>query len=82
MTTTVSIDAKVKAAPAAGLCTSELTWDPWVHDAAPNTTRLPVYGAGASQWDAIPPSSPVQAEIPERYRAMPAHELARRIAAA
>src|SRR5262249_29015699 len=44
--------------------------------------RLPVYGAGASQWDAIPASAPVQSEIPERYRRMPAEELERRIAAA
>ena len=28
MPTTVSIDAKVKAAPTAELCSSELQWDP------------------------------------------------------
>ena len=32
MPTTVSIDAKVKAAPAAELCSSELQWDPWAYD--------------------------------------------------
>jgi quinolinate synthase len=82
MSTPLSINSRVKAAPLAGLCSSELTWDPWAYDAAPGKPRLPVYGAGASQWDAIPESSPVQTEIPERYREMPAEELERRIAAA
>src|SRR5262245_52603233 len=82
MATTPSIDRRIKKAPLGGLCSSELKWDPWAYDAAPGRTRLPVYGAGASQWDAIPASSPVQADIPERYREMPAAELERRIAAA
>src|SRR5262245_46674331 len=82
MSTTTSIDEKIKRAPAAELCSSELAWDPWAYDAPRDAPRLPVYGAGASQWDAIPASAPVQAEIPERYRRMPAGELERRIAAA
>ena len=41
----------------------------------------PVYGPGASQWDAIPASSPVQARSPSAT-AHAADELARRIAAA
>jgi len=82
MATTSSIDARIKAAPAAELCSSELTWDPWVYDAPPDTPRLPIYGAGASQWDVTPASAPVQTEIPERYRGMSAPEIERRIAVA
>jgi quinolinate synthase len=82
MPTTSSIDTRIKAAPSGGLCSSELKWDPWAYDAAPGKSRLPVYGAGASQWDAIPESAPVQTEIPERYRDMAAEEVERRIAAA
>src|ERR1700675_3453089 len=82
MPTTVSIDAKVKAAPAAELCSSELQWDPWAYDVKPDESRAPACGAGPSQWDTIPPSAPVQTEIPERYRSMAAEEIARRLAAA
>jgi quinolinate synthase len=77
-----SIDTRIKTTPSGGLCSSELTWDPWVYDAAPGRLRVPVYGAGASQWDTIPAGAPVQGEIPERYREMAAEELAGRIAAA
>jgi quinolinate synthase len=82
MPTTVSIDTKVKAAPTAELCSSELQWDPWVYDVKPDRLRPPVYGAGASQWDPIPLSAPVQPEIPESYRSMSGEEIARRLAAA
>jgi quinolinate synthase len=82
MSTTISMDKQVKAATPAELCSSELRWDPWVYDAPRGARRLPVYGAGASQWDPIPPTAPVQTEIPERYRRMPSAELERRIAAA
>src|SRR5216684_2050155 len=82
MPTTSSIDTKIQAAPAAELCSDELKWDPWAYDAGPERPQLPVYGAGASQWDTIPESTPVQAEIPERYRSMSPDDLARRIAAA
>ena len=82
MPTVSSIDTQVKAAPAEDLCSAELTWDPWVHDARPETTAHPIYGPGASQWDVIPPSSPIQTEIPARYRAMASGELAERLAAA
>src|SRR5262245_12249364 len=61
------------------LCSSELTWDPWAYDARPGESRLPQYGGGASQWDVISPSAPVQSEIPERYRQMSSTELARRL---
>jgi len=82
MLTTSSIDMKIQAAPAAELCSDELTWDPWAYDAGPKRPQPPVYGAGASQWDTIPGSTPVQAEIPEHYRSMSPDDLARRIAAA
>src|SRR2546422_1422450 len=77
--TKFSIAERIKAAPRRELCSSELTWDPWVHDARPEEPRSPVYGPGASQWDAIPASAPVQTEIPDRYRRMPDDEVARRI---
>ncbi|MBM3217114.1 MAG: quinolinate synthase NadA [Candidatus Rokubacteria bacterium] len=77
-----SVVARIKATPARDLCTSELTWDPWAYDARSGESRAPRYGAGASQWDAIPPAAPVQTEIPERYRQMSEAELADRIGAA
>jgi quinolinate synthase len=82
MSTTDSITAKIQVATTTGLCSDELKWDPWAYDAPRQGTRLPVYGAGASQWDEIPASAPVQGEIPERYRAMEPEEVARRIGAA
>jgi quinolinate synthase len=82
MPTTISTEQKIKAATATELCSSELHWDPWAYDAPRDGRRPLVYGAGASQWDEIPVSSPVQTEIPERYRGMPSAELERRIAAA
>jgi quinolinate synthase len=82
MATTLSIGTRIKTSPQAGLCTSELTWDPWAYDASSGERREPTYGAGASQWDVIPSSAPVQGAIPERYRRMADGELVRRIAAA
>ena len=80
--TKFSIAERITAAPRRELCSSELTWDPWVHDARPEEPGSPLYGPGASQWDTIPASAPVQTEIPERYRRMPDEELAHRIAVA
>ncbi len=80
--TKLSIAERITAAPRRELCSSELTWNPWAHDARPEEPRAPFYGPGASQWDAIPASAPVQTEIPERYRRMPEEELAHRIAVA
>jgi quinolinate synthase len=82
MPTTDSISAKIGGTATTELCSDELKWDPWAYDAPRNGSRLPVYGAGASQWDTIPASAPVQAEIPERYRAMRSEEVAERIGAA
>jgi quinolinate synthase len=82
MASTESIKARIELATTAEVCSDELKWDPWAYDARPETPRSPVYGAGASQWDAIPVSTPVQREIPERYRLMSAEEGVARIAAA
>jgi quinolinate synthase len=82
MPTATSIDVRIEGAAAAELCSDELKWDPWAYDAPAGTSRPPVYGPGASQWDAIPAAAPVQGEIPERYRRMPAQEVAQRIASA
>jgi quinolinate synthase len=82
MSSAPSIQTRIESTPPAGLCSSELRWDPWAYDRSPGKPRLPVYGAGASQWDVIPPASPVQGEIPERYREMAPDEVAHRIAAA
>src|SRR5215831_10592158 len=70
MATTESINTRIGAATSAEVCSDELRWDPWVYDARPDTSSLPVYGAGASQWEAIPATAPMQREIPERYRLM------------
>ena len=80
--TKLSVGARIKAASSRDLCSSELAWDPWAYDARREERRLPLYGPGASQWDAIPESAPVQSEIPERYRRLPDEELAHRIAVA
>jgi quinolinate synthase len=82
MPTTSSIENRIKAAASVEVCSDELRWDPWAYDAGPDRSRPPVYGAGASQWDTIPISTPVQTEIPERYRSMAPGALDRRIAAA
>src|SRR5918996_243574 len=82
MPTTDSITARIEIASARELCSDELKWAPWAYDAPPQSSRLPVYGAGASQWDEIRASAPVQTEIPERYRRMGADEIARRIGSA
>jgi quinolinate synthase len=82
MSTTDSITGRIEVAGSAELCSDELRWDPWAYDAPSGVTRLPVYGAGASQWDAIPVSTPVQGEIPGRYRRLTADEVGARIATA
>ena len=82
MAASASINAQVSAAPVSELCSDELKWDPWAYDPAPDKPQLPAYGAGASQWDKIPASAPLQSEIPARYRDMSDAELVRRIARA
>src|SRR5262245_56640295 len=82
MPTMVSSPKKIQATPTTELCSHELQWDPWAYDAPHGARRRPTYGAGASQWEDIPTSAPVQTEIPERYRSMPDSELAERIARA
>src|SRR6266436_760217 len=82
MPSTDSINAKIGVAAPAELCSDELKWNPWAYDAPREGARLPLYGAGASQWDTIPASAPVQTEIPERYRSMEPKEIVDRIGTA
>src|SRR6266851_8879547 len=82
MPSTDSINAKIGVAAPAELCSDELKWNPWAYDAPREGARLPLYGAGASQWDTIPASAPVQTEIPERYRGMEPEEIVDRIGTA
>src|SRR5262245_45509531 len=82
MAASASINSQISTAPVSELCSHELRWDPWAYDPAPDKPRLPVYGAGARQWDEIPASAPLQSEIPARYRDMSDDELAHRIARA
>lgn len=82
MPSTDSINAKIGVAAPAELCSDELKWNPWAYDAPREGARVPLYGAGASQWDTIPASAPVQTEIPERYRGMEPGELVDRIGTA
>jgi quinolinate synthase len=82
MSRSPSITTKVGTAAVAELCSDELKWDPWAYDAPARSSRLPVYGAGASQWDTIPAAAPVQTEIPEHYRRMTPEEVAERIGTA
>ena len=58
-------------------CASELTDGPWAFDLG-----MPGYGPGASQGDAVPAGTPVQGELPARYRDAAPEQLAEWIAAA
>ncbi len=79
----LAVDAKIAAAQKDDICSTELKWDPWAYDATGSRPApLPVYGAGASQWDMVPAGAPAQAEIPERYKRMDYGELDDRIGAA
>jgi quinolinate synthase len=80
--TTLSIATRVKEAARRELCSTELTWDPWATDSRPGEQQPPAYGPGASQWDVIPASAPVQGEIPARYRETSDAKLADRISRA
>ena len=55
-------------------CSSELSKAPWAW-----STQQVGYGPGASRWDELPDTAPVQASIPEAYRYASAEELDRRI---
>jgi quinolinate synthase len=58
-------------------CATELNDGPWAFDLG-----MPGYGPGASQADVLPAGSPVQGELPERYRRASAEQLSEWIAAA
>lgn len=63
-------------------CSPELKLPTWTLDVEEGKKAKPAYGAGASQWDEAPANTPLQREIPARYRQMDAAELERRIEAA
>ncbi len=60
-------------------CSPDLTLPTWTLDVEQGQTAAPVYGPGASQEDIAPSTTPLQYEIPARYRQMEANELDRRI---
>ncbi len=61
------------------VCSPEVNQPTWTLDVEEGQTAVPEYGAGASQWDEAPANTPLQSEIPARYRQMEAAELYRRI---
>lgn len=63
-------------------CSTELKEPSWNLDVPAGQSATPAYGPGASQWDVAPITTPLQGEIPTRYRQMPANELEERIEAA
>ncbi len=70
----------IKKGASGSACSSTLADAPWTLDAPLSNT--PTYGPGASQWDTIPTSAPLQGEIPEEYRRAPLPELEARVRAA
>ena len=60
-------------------CSPELQLPTWTLDVEEGQTAVPTYGPGSSQWDDAPATTPLQREIPARYRQMDADELDRRI---
>ncbi len=77
----IEIDREIAEGAA---CSPELKLPTWTLDVEEGREKKvkPVYGAGASQWDEAPANTPLQREIPARYRQMDAAELERRIEAA
>ena len=65
-------------------CSPELKLPTWTLDVEEGRKEptVPLYGPGSSQWDEAPATTPLQREIPARYRQMAAEELDRRIQAA
>jgi quinolinate synthase len=73
------IQLRLDAEIANNSCSSELKEPSWSLD---KPFAKPAYGPGASQWDKAPAETPLQSEIPSRYRQMAADELENRIEAA
>lgn len=63
-------------------CSPNLALPTWSLDVEEGQPAVPEYGPGASQEDVAPVLSPLQRQIPARYRQMDAEELDRRILAA
>lgn len=64
------------------ICSDDLKQPIWSLDVEEGQRARPVYGAGASQWDAAPALTPLQRQIPAKYRQMDRTELDRRMRAA
>ncbi len=64
------------------VCSPKLDLPTWTLDVEEGQTATPEYGPGSSQEDIAPLTTPLQAQIPARYRQMEATELDRRILAA
>ncbi|HJR88716.1 MAG TPA: quinolinate synthase NadA [Aeromicrobium sp.] len=75
MTTTLSVNDQIVAAPAAS-CDSELAEGPWIFDLVPG------YGPGSSENDVIPEPVTRPGQLPVEYQRMSDDELHARIRAA
>ena len=75
MTTTVSVNDQIVAAPAAS-CDTELAKGPWIFDLVPG------YGPGSSEDDVIPEPVTRPGQLPVEYQRMSDDELHARIRAA
>jgi len=85
MTTTIldKLIARAETGLSEGaICSDDLKQPTWSLDAEDGQKALPAYGAGASQWDKAPAATPLQRQIPARYRQMERTELDRRIRSA
>ncbi len=82
-TRTIEIDNLIARAQVGteegAICSPDLKQPTWTLDVEEGQTAKPVYGAGASQWDEAPAITPLQRQIPVRYRQMTPDELDRRI---
>lgn len=76
---TVLIQRTLAQAQAPVVCNPKLELPTWALDVEEGLPVTPEYGPGSSQDDSAPPTSPIQHQIPARYRQMDADELERRI---
>jgi quinolinate synthase len=76
---TLILNKKIEDTPVTELCSADVKLPTWSLDVEEGKKVRPEYGPGASQWDDAPAESPLQHEIPVRYRQMDAAELYRRI---
>ena len=79
---TILIQRNLLQVQAPVVCNPKLELPTWTLDVEEGLPSTPEYGPGSSQDDVAPPTSPIQHQIPARYRQMDADELDRRILAA